>query len=89
MRPTTNTLCAVLSHLALSMADFVCNKWPFLGYVQDDRPENSGPSLMCQVCVCNEGRCSSMAIGLTNDGKWVFNMACTMPWSDTVVRCEV
>ena len=35
---------------------------------------------MCQVGVCNGGRCSSMAIGLSNDGKWVFNTACTMPW---------
>ena len=44
---------------------------------------------MCQVNVCNEGRCSSMAIGLSNDGKWVFNMACTMPWCHTVVHFEV
>ena len=44
---------------------------------------------MCQVRVCNEGRCSSMAIGLSNDGKWVFNMACTMPWCQTVVHFEV
>ena len=40
---------------------------------------------MCQVGVCNEGRCSSMAIGLPKDGKWVFNEACTMPWCHTVV----
>ena len=44
---------------------------------------------MCQVGVCNEGRCSSMAIGLSNDGKWVFNKACTMPWCHTVVHFEV
>ena len=44
---------------------------------------------MCQVRVCNEGRCSSMAIGLSNDGKWVFNKACTMPWCHTVVHFEV
>ena len=44
---------------------------------------------MCQVGVCNEGRCSSMAIGLSNHGKWVFNMACTMPWCHTVVHFEV
>ena len=44
---------------------------------------------MCQVGVCNEGRCSSMAIGLSNDGKWVFNMACTTPWCHTVVHFEV
>ena len=44
---------------------------------------------MCQVGVCNEGRCSSVAIGLSNDGKWVFNVACTMPWCRTVVHFEV
>ena len=26
---------------------------------------------------------------LSNDGKWVFNMACTMPWCHTVVHFEV
>ena len=30
-----------------------------------------------------------MAIGLSNDGKWVFNVACTMPWCHTVVHFEV
>ena len=44
---------------------------------------------MCQVGVCNEGRCSSVAIGLSNDGKWVCNVACTMPWCHTVVHFEV
>ena len=44
---------------------------------------------MCYVGVCNEARCSSMAIGLSNHGKWVFNKACTMPWSHTVVHFEV
>ena len=44
---------------------------------------------MCQVGVCNEGRCSSRVIGLSNDGKWVFNKACTMPWCHTVVHFEV
>ena len=44
---------------------------------------------MCQVGVGNEGRCSSMAIGLSNDGKWVFNMACTMPWCHKVVHFQV
>ena len=44
---------------------------------------------MCQVRVCDEGRCSSMAIGLSNDGKRVFNKACTMPWCHTVVHLEV
>ena len=43
---------------------------------------------MCQVGVCNEGCCSSMAIGLSNDGKWVFNEACTMPWCHMVVHFE-
>ena len=44
---------------------------------------------MCPVGVCNEGHCSSMVIGLSNDGKWVFNKACTMPWCHTVVHFEV
>ena len=44
---------------------------------------------MCQVGVSNEGRCSFTAIGLSNDGKWVFNKACTMPWCHTVVHFEV
>ena len=44
---------------------------------------------MCQLGVCNEGRSSSIAIGLSNDGKWVLNTACTMPWCHTVVHFEV
>ena len=44
---------------------------------------------MCQVGVCNEGRCSLMAIGLSNDGKRVFNKACAMAWCHTVVHFEV
>ena len=30
-----------------------------------------------------------MAIGLSNDGKWVFNKAWTMPWCQTVVHFVV
>ena len=30
-----------------------------------------------------------MAIGLSKDGKWVFNEACTTPWCHAVVRFEV
>ena len=44
---------------------------------------------MCYVGVCNEGRGSSIAIGLSNHGKWLFNKACTMPWCHTVVHFEV
>ena len=44
---------------------------------------------MCQVGVCNEGRLSFIAIGLSNDAKWVFNTACTMPWCHTAVHFEV
>ena len=44
---------------------------------------------MCHVGVSNEGRCSSTAIGLSNDGKWGFNKACTMPLCHTVVNFEV
>ena len=30
-----------------------------------------------------------MAIGLSNDGKWVFNKACTTLWCHAVVHFEV
>ena len=30
-----------------------------------------------------------MAIGLSNDGEWVLNMASTTPWCHTVVHFEV
>ena len=30
-----------------------------------------------------------MAIGLSKDGKWVFNKACTMPLCHTAVHFEV
>ena len=30
-----------------------------------------------------------MAIGLSKDGKWVFNKACATPWCHTVVHFEV
>ena len=30
-----------------------------------------------------------MAFGLSNDGKWVFNKACTTPWCHAVVHFEV
>ena len=30
-----------------------------------------------------------MAIGLSKNGKWVFNKACTTPWYHAVVHFEV
>ena len=30
-----------------------------------------------------------MTIGLSEDGKWVFNKACTTPWCHAVVHFEV
>ena len=30
-----------------------------------------------------------MTIGLSKDGKWVFNKACTTPWCHAVVHFEV
>ena len=30
-----------------------------------------------------------MAIGVSKDGKWVFNKACTTPWCHAVVHFEV
>ena len=44
---------------------------------------------MCQVGVCNEGHCSSMAMERSRDGKWVFNKACIMAGCHTVVDFEV
>ena len=34
-------------------------------------------------------RCSFMAIRLSNDGKWVFNKACTTAWCHALVHFEV
>ena len=44
---------------------------------------------MCRVGVCNEGRCSFMAIGPSNEGKRVFNKAYTMPWCHAVAHFGV
>ena len=43
---------------------------------------------MCQVGVSDEAHCSSMVIGISKEGKWVFNKACTTP-CHTVVHFEV
>ena len=50
--------------------------------VQDGSP-------LRQAGVSHEGRCSFMAIGLSKDGEWVFNKACTTPWCHAVVHFEV
>ena len=63
-RITTNKFLAGSSRLARSMADLVSKKMAVWGCFQDDRPENSGRSPVCQVGVCNEGRCSSIAVGV-------------------------
>ena len=44
---------------------------------------------MCQVGVCNEGRCPSMAIGLSEECKSMFHQSFTMPWCHTLVHFEV
>ena len=44
---------------------------------------------MCRVGVSNEGRCSVIELGLSNDCKWVFNKACNMPWCHAVGVFEV
>ena len=44
---------------------------------------------MRQVGVPNEGCSSSIAIGLSNDCKWVFNKASPTPWCHAVVHFEV
>ena len=89
MRITTNKFRCISSRLARPMLDLVSKKRPFLGCFRDDRPENSGRSPVCQVGVCNEGRCSSIAIGVSKDRNLVFNKARTMPWCHTVVHFEV
>ena len=74
------------------MADLVPKKGRFgavFGCFQDDRPESSGRSPLRQAGVSDEGRCSFMSIGLSKDGKWLFNKACTMPWCHAVVHFEV
>ena len=43
---------------------------------------------MCYAGVSNEGRSSSMAIGLSNDCKWVFNEVSLTPWCHAVVHFE-
>ena len=68
---------------------FSVQKWPFLGCFQDDHPESSGRSPVCQVGLSNEGHCSFIAIGLSKECKWVFNKACTMPWFHAAVHFEV
>ena len=91
-RITTNKFRCVSSRLARSMADLVSKNgrfWAVFGCVQDDRPESLGQSPLRQAGVSDEGRCSFMAIGLSKDGKWVFNEACTTPWCHAVAHWEV
>ena len=82
----------VLLHFKRSSAfygQFSVEKRPFWGSFQDDRPENSGPSLFYRGGVSNEGCCSSMAIGPSKECKWVGNRACAMPWCHGVRDLEV
>ena len=74
------------------MADLVSKNgrfWADFGCFQDDRPKISGRSPLRQAGVSDEGRCSFMAIGLSKDGEWGFNKACTTPWCHAVVHFEV
>ena len=41
---------------------------------------------MCHVGISNEGRSSSMAIGLSNDCKKVFNEVPLTPWCHVIVH---
>ena len=91
-RITTNKFRCILSRLARSTADLVSKNgrfWAVFGRFQDDHPESSGRSPLRQAGVSDEGCCSFMAIGLSKDGKWVFNKACTTPWCHAVVHFEV
>ena len=82
MRITHNKFCPISSSLARSMADLVS---------KNDRfgAESSRRLAVCHVGVSNEGRSSSIAIGLSNDCKWVFNQASSNPWWHAVVHFEV
>ena len=91
-RITTNKFRCISSHLARSTADLVSKNgrfWAVFGRFQDDRLEISGRSPLRQAGVSDEGRCSFMAFGLSNDGKWVFNKACTTPSCHAVVHFDV
>ena len=92
MRITTNKFRCISSRLARSTVNLVSKKghfWAVFGRFQDDRPESLGRSPLRQAGVSDEGRCSFMAIGLSKDGKWVFNKASTTPWCHAVVHFEV
>ena len=92
MRITTNRFRAGLSRLDRSTANLVSKNGHFravFGCFQDDRPKSLGRSPLRQAGVSDEGRCYFMAIGLSNNGKWVFNKACTTPWCHAVVHFEV
>ena len=89
---TKNTFGCISRHLALSTANIVSKNgrfWAVFDCFQDDRLESSGRSPLRQAGVSDEGRCSSMLIGLSKDGKWVFNKACTTTWCHAVVQVEV
>ena len=91
-RITTTKFRCVSSRLARSTAHLVSKNgrfWAVFGCFRDDRPESSGRSPLRQAGVSDEGRCSFMAIGLSKDGEWVFNKACTTPWCHAVVHFEV
>ena len=91
-RITTNKFRCISSRLARSTADLVSKNGRF-GAVfrcfRDDRPESLGRSPLRQAGVSDKGSCSFMAIGLSKDGKWVFNKACTTVWCHRVVHFEV
>ena len=86
---TTNKLRCIQSCLAPDMAHFVSENGRYLRSFKEDRPKNSRRSRMRPVCGSYERRSTSIAIGLSNDRKWVFNEMSLMPWSRALVRFEV
>ena len=60
------------SCLASSMADRLSKNGRFFGRFCDDRPENLGRSLVCQVGVFNEVRCSSLAFWDLHSSEMIF-----------------
>ena len=88
-RITTNSLRAVSSRLARSMADLVSKSGGFGDAFQDNRSETSGRTFVYRVGFSNEGRLTSIAIGPSKECKWVGNEACAMPWCHGVGDFQV
>ena len=84
-----NTFCATSSSLAHFMADLVSKNGRFWAVLRTIDLKFQDGLPVHQVGVSNESRSSSMAIGLSNDCKWVFDRASSKSWCHNVVHFEV